>query len=487
MRRCGLVTLPMTPLPSSRPGPRIRTLRCRHLAIVAAGCAQLAQAEPLAWSQTAPAYDPTAPTPAPGTAASGPDAGDPGVPASAPAARSGWSPQAGPPAPSDVPGTVRPPADASGAVPGPVGERPAAESTTSSLAPTAPVLAPLPPIVPPEEPPSWDPFGDASDALMGRDRDPSRMKISGYLQLQYNNPIDTNGDDTADHRTFIVRRTRVRVKGEITQGIRYKLTFDPSSKDWLDDAYVAVVLVPHHELRVGQQKTQFGYENPESSKRLLTVNRALVSQRLAQGPDLRDIGVGLLGDWRWAGGFGVDYQMTLVNGDGPNDGNDSTNGKNLWGRVGLSLVAGPETAIKLGTSYARGDDIWHAPEDDPTMVDTLYRFWRWGTDLELWTPFVVAAAEYVRGSDGLPTGRVRSSGWYATAYGRLPGNFGPVVRAEAFDPNLDLPDDGRTLYTFGAYYDLSPERVRLLLNYELERSSVRQDDVLYAWTQVVFP
>jgi hypothetical protein len=195
----------------------------------------------------------------------------------------------------------------------------------------------------------------------------------------------------------------------------------------------------------------------------------------------------LLGDWRWAGGFGVDYQLTLVNGDGPNDGNDSTNGKNLWGRVGLSLVAGPETAIKLGTSYARGDDIWHAPADDPTLVDTLYRFWRWGTDLELWTPFVVAAAEYVRASDGLPTGRIRSSGWYATAYGLLPGNFGPVFRAEAFDPNLDVPDDGRSLYTFGAYYDVSPERVRLLLNYELDRSSVRQDDVLYAWTQVVFP
>jgi len=43
-------------------------------------------------------------------------------------------------------------------------------------------------------------------------------------------------------------------------------------------------------------------------------------------------------------------------------------------------------------------------------------------------------------------------------------------------------------WTFGAFYGLPGETLRLMLNYEyrLLRDDLRQDDKLYVWLQVVF-
>src|SRR5690606_41305616 len=94
--------------------------------------------------------------------------------------------------------------------------------------------------------------------------------------------------------------------------------FDPHNpRNRPRDGYAGVTAFRYQEIRVGQQKTQFGYENPEPSTRLWTSNRALVSDALARGSDLRDLGVGLLAEIPVGGGLAAEYAVTVVNGAGP--------------------------------------------------------------------------------------------------------------------------------------------------------------------------
>jgi hypothetical protein len=71
-------------------------------------------------------------------------------------------------------------------------------------------------------------------------------------------------------------------------------------------------------------------------------------------------------------------------------------------------------------------------------------------------------------------------------YGKSRWGLGPVARIEWFDPNRDVSGDFRRRYTLGAYYDHVPLNARIILNYELDDSTQRRDDLLLVQTQVVF-
>src|SRR6266545_8043071 len=196
-----------------------------------------------------------------------------------------------------------------------------------------------------------------------------KLEISGYVQLQYNATVDANGDDTVAKNTFLVRRFRIKLRGEVFKDVGYVTMFDPSTTSTLlRDAYVTLGFLPHHEVRIGQQKTQFGYDNPESSTKLFTINRAFISDALGRGSDLRDIGLGLFGNWKLPAGVGVDYELTLVNGSGPNLVHDDTARKNFWGRAGVSWAGDAATSVRLGGSYANGNQLRKAPAGDPTAM-----------------------------------------------------------------------------------------------------------------------
>jgi hypothetical protein len=311
------------------------------------------------------------------------------------------------------------------------------------------------------------------------------VAVSGYAHLQLNLFVDGNDDDETSSSTLLVRRIRLRFRGEVLPGLGYVVMIDPSTPtNLLRDGFLSLTFVPHHEIRVGQQKTQFGYENPESSTKLFTVNRAFVSDALGRGQDLRDLGVGLLGTWDLASGLGVDYQLTLVNGSGPNVTQDATDRKNFWGRAGIRYERGG-LHLRLGGSYGNGDHIRRA-----TMtggMDVVYDFDRIGADVEVTTPWAFVAAEYLRGTNELPEGDVDAQGFYVTLVGTTPWNLGPIVRYEQYDPDTDADDNLQKRFTFGAYADVRPVNVRIVANFELDDSDVGRDHAFLLWGQVIFP
>lgn len=315
------------------------------------------------------------------------------------------------------------------------------------------------------------------------------VSVSGYFQTQVLIPLDTQDDGIEENSAFSIKRLRIRFRGDILEKLTYTTMIDPSTPNNLvRDAFISLKYIPHHELRLGQMKTLFGYENPESSTRLYTVNRAYASDKLGRGSDARDVGVGLFGDWELPDGFALDYGATLVNGAGPNKVIDDTARKNVWGRVGFRYKnddAGKLSA-RLGGSIGAGNYLKAKDPDFADSVDEEIDFLRFGADLVIDTEWFHISAEFLMGNDDLPTGTVDKMGFYATVVGFLPYHFGLIARLDQFDPNTDQDDDLLRRGIFGAMYDLNSLNARLIVTYEKDLSDTAIDDRVFVWTQVLF-
>ncbi len=314
------------------------------------------------------------------------------------------------------------------------------------------------------------------------------LKVFGYIQVHYRHALATGADPNVDNGDFRVQRARVGVKGDIFPWLGYDVEIDPRAPDItgvLRDAYFSLRFIPRHELRVGQQKTQFGYENRESSTRLYAVNRAEVSDALSRGVTLRDIGLGLVGNVKLGGGFRIEDALTVVNGDGMNVQADRTKMKDVWGRLGARYRRERlgKLDVRLGASGGVGDFIDEGDDPVDTADDFRLEFQRIGADLELDQQWFFVATEYVWGREKNMATKESDdpSGYYVNAVAKTPWQVGPSVRYDAFG------DDFKR-WTFGLYYGLPGERFRLMLNYEYrkQRDGARADDKLYVWAQASF-
>jgi len=309
-------------------------------------------------------------------------------------------------------------------------------------------------------------------------------RVHGFMQVFARKAFATGSDGRVDASNVRVQRARLKVDGRINRWLGYDLEIDPRAPDItgvMRDAYLTIrKVIPHHQIRIGQQKTQFGYENRESSTRLFAVNRTDVSDNLSRGATLRDVGVGIIGGWPLGGGFALEDAFTVVNGNGMNTQNDDTSRKSYWGRAGARYAPGAFTA-RLGVSGALGDYIEPADPLDPIPMSVHVDFKRIGVDVELDHPWVFVSAELVWSRDKVPTETADTTGYYVNVVGKSPYHAGPIVR-------YDVLGDELQRWTFGGYYDLAHARLRLMVNYEYRRlfNVVRGDDKLYFWTQVKF-
>lgn len=338
----------------------------------------------------------------------------------------------------------------------------------------------------PEAQESPEPEGDEKGSKTKKTKRPKPV-VFGYVQIHYRHAWDTSGDETFDAPNFRVQRVRLGVKGDVFPWLSYDVEIDPRSPEIngvLRDAYVAFKFIPDHQLRVGQQKTQFGYENRESSSELYAVNRTELSDALSRGVNLRDIGVGLIGHRNLGGGWRLEDAITIVNGAGFNVQADNTRRKNVWGRLGLRYRNSPgDLTVRLGASGAAGDQMNEGADPLDPEDDFREDIKRLGADVQIDHRRFFVSAEYVRGKNENPlTGESdEPHGYYVNVVGKSPWRVGPIVR-------LDTLNDDFRRWTFGAFYGLPKEPFRVMVNYEWRelRDGERADDKLYVWTQVRF-
>ncbi len=365
----------------------------------------------------------------------------------------------------------------------------------SQPAPDEPVTAPSEPVVPAV---ADEPTEQPSHAKKRKKKKKSAVpKITGYMQVFFRgrieasadkdadgNKLPNTGDSTKDPTDFRVQRVRLEVKGKLNKYVKYDVEIDPRAPEItgiLRDAFLSISkIIPHHQIRIGQQKTQFGYEHVESSTRLYTVNRAEVSDNLMSGVNGRDIGIGLIGRWPTRSGITFEDAVTVVNGNGLNTQSDDTHRKNVWGRIGASYEdPAKDLLIRAGVSAGYGDQV--EPEDPgpPASPGFLFTFKRLGFDLEIDHKYAWLAAEYVTGSDDVtadPDLGGSTSGWYALAAGKIAHDAGPVVRYDVLDEFHRL--------TLGGFWGGPEKPLRVLVNYEIYEDEIKvHDHRYYLWVQ----
>jgi Phosphate-selective porin O and P len=310
-------------------------------------------------------------------------------------------------------------------------------------------------------------------------------KISGVIQVHYFNEFNTNGDSIRDPDGFRILRARLIAEGKISKKISYELMIDPRAPEQggiLRDAFMTFDVIKDQQIRVGQQKTQFGWENRQSITELYTVNRAEMSDGLSRGENLRDIGIGMLGHIKINKQFRIEDAVTFTNGArsnvaGPFDFNTK---KAVWGRIGIRFKNENWLVRAGGYGGLRYlNDLLLDPSDD-LYVD----FKRWSTDVQIDHRYFFFAGEYGQGTDRVSdTLFGEPMGYQVHLALKTKWNIGPLAKYDVFE-------DEWKVWTFGLYYGQPKDKFRVLANYVM-RGNVTDvvgghDDRLYIQMQIKF-
>lgn len=315
-----------------------------------------------------------------------------------------------------------------------------------------------------------------------------KVKISGVIQVHYLHEFNTNKDTIRDPDGFRILRARLTAKGDINKYISYELMIDPRAPEIggvLRDAFIALHFIKDQTIRVGQQKTQFGWENRESITELYTVNRAEMSDGVSRGENLRDIGIGILGDIKITKNLRIEDAITFTNGTrsnvtGPYDFNTK---KALWGRIGLRYKK-DDFMVRLGGSFG-GGGIRYLNNDILDPADDIYvDFQRWGCDVQVDHPRFFLAAEYAKGKDKVDAFTfAKPKGYQAILALKTKWKIGPLLKYDVFEDEWKVP-------TLGVYYGNPKDKFRILVNYVIRGNITDRpnghDDRLYIQMQVRF-
>lgn len=322
-----------------------------------------------------------------------------------------------------------------------------------------------------------------------KDKKKSKFKFSGYIQSLYTYQFDNKSGvcsnivgspspiNPSSCSNFTFQRGRARVDVEVIPD-RFSLAFMLELAQLpavaMRDAYGAIHL-GSHDLRFGQFKLPFGFENPYQAWRLPMIERSIISKTLsgAAGGQLRDMGIGLFGSIPLVDDLKLEDAFAVVNGTGENK-LDDTPRKDVFGRIGIAKGK----VFRFGVSgssvqYQRPDSI--APTTQ--VRETSYRY---GADLEIMTDQLLFAVELAQAHYTQPDKRKRHGGYVLGAV-RLPENFQIASRFEVLEPNTLVDDDTTTrLYLQLNHYPAfsRPDNVMFSIAYRHDFDPVKVDMLL---------
>jgi phosphate-selective porin OprO and OprP len=309
------------------------------------------------------------------------------------------------------------------------------------------------------------------------------LKIGGLLQVQAD--VGDRGDSrfsTGDDR-FYLRRARLNAVGNFLEDFDFKLELDlfgslsnsstsissNNVRAQLTDGYINWNKLTYANVRGGQFKTPFGYEQIYSDPKLFTIERSLVNDRLTVGRQLGAMISGDLFEKR------VSYATGLFNGNNVNNAfND--NDKFLYagrflGTIWEGRLHSWETKLSGGINgFASEDNNLTGQSADFQFANTTFTGKRRGLGvdaqfhsgpLEIWFEYLHDRFEPL---DETPFKRFDADGWYLQAAFSIRPKIQAVLKYETFRPitKIDLSTD---TWTLGFNYLFKGDDLKFQVNY----------------------
>jgi phosphate-selective porin OprO and OprP len=330
------------------------------------------------------------------------------------------------------------------------------------------------------------------------------LTIGGLLQLQFDGGDKGDSRFANDFDRFYLRRARLSASGRFLEDLDFRLEMDLAGslsntsglRAQMTDGYITWTRYPAANVRVGQFKTPFGFEQIYSDPKLTTIERSLVNDRLTLNRQLgAQVGGDLL-DKR------LGYAVGAFNGNGVDNNFNDNNAFVTVGRLTAVPVRSNAATWSVGGNAFSSKDTALALSDlgldsTPTTADKdgLFTGNRrgWGLDsqlqagpFELWGELL---RDHFEPDSKIPRASFNANGWYGQAsLFLLPNRFQVVVKYETFDPNDQKNADETKTATLGANVYFKGNELKLMVNYlrtDLPGSQDTQNKVI-ARLQVMF-
>lgn len=312
------------------------------------------------------------------------------------------------------------------------------------------------------------------------------LTFGGLLQVQ------AEGGDRGDSRftnaadRFYLRRARLNATGKFLEEFDFRVELDLAGtltnttglRAQMTDGYITWNRYSAANIRVGQFKTPFGFEQLYSDPRLLTLERSLVNDRLTLN---RQLGAQVAGDFLEKR---LSYAVGTFNGTGANNNfNDDERfllagrlsgvlwqgnlfGKAATGSVGVDGFTSDDTSIAF-TSELNLDSTPATADRDNIFAGKRHGQ---GVDAQLVTGPFELWGEYLKVRfeplSKKPSAAFDADGWYLQAgVYVVPDRLQLVVKRETFDPNGDRTKDDVNASTIGANWFIKGHDLKLMFDY----------------------
>ena len=321
-----------------------------------------------------------------------------------------------------------------------------------------------------------------------------KLALGGYLQAQADVGEEPDSRFVGVSDRFLIRRARVNFSGSFAERFDFKVEADFGNNSiagrtgygaQLTDVFLNWTRLGFANVKLGQFKTPFGYEQLVADTQMPTAERTLVNDRLTLN---RQIGAAISGSFY---GKRLGYSVGAFNGNGINNGFNDSDGFEYVGRltgvpvqtkhdgrdvkwtVGLSAYASRDASVAALSSADQRFDSSAAPG-----VDNLFcgRRSGWGVDTQLKWGGLDLQAEILGArfhpANGNHTAtplddRFEALGWWALAGWFLSPKAQAIVRYESLDMNRRLAGNSADEWTFGLNYYIKGDDLKLQFNYLL--------------------
>lgn len=312
------------------------------------------------------------------------------------------------------------------------------------------------------------------------------LLLGGLLQVQGEGGDRGDSRFTTANDRFYLRRARLNATGRFLEEFDFRLEIELTGslaestnlRAQATDAFINWNRYPGAQIRFGQFKSPFGYEQLYSDPRLPTIERSLVNDRLTFG---RQIGVQVGGDL-------VDkrftYAVGLFNGNSVNTTANDNDEMSPFGRISAQVFRGPllgkEGTLAIGVGAYSSEDASVTLgglgfDSTPATADrdNLFAGKRDGREFdfqlkapggrfEVWGEFIEGHFEP---ANARPRAELDAEGYALQgSYFVVADKVELVVRHEEFDPSTAADDNETTIETLGLNYFFKGHDLKGMLN-----------------------